>query len=141
MGCVSIAWRLWGGFGGPQKYALFSLGGDQMFRGFDNKERIGNAGWIGSLEWRVPIIRESHVSVCDQVVGLRNLSLAPFYDVGAMYADGRSYGPPAHALGIGLRMDVAWFSFIERTTVRFDVAKTLNASTPVQFWFGITHPF
>ena len=35
-----------------------------------------------------------------------------------------------HALGAGLRADVAWFSFIERTVVRIDVAKTVNAATP-----------
>jgi hypothetical protein len=44
-------------------------------------------------------------------------------------------------LGAGLRVDIAWFSMIERTTIRFDVAKTLNSSAPVQFWFGVQHPF
>jgi hypothetical protein len=47
----------------------------------------------------------------------------------------------AHAVGGGLRLDVAWFSFIERTILRFDVAKTVNADTPLQFWFGVQHPF
>ena len=45
------------------------------------------------------------------------------------------------ALGLGLRFDVVWFSFIERTTVRFDVAKTVNAASPVQFWLGIQYAF
>ena len=45
------------------------------------------------------------------------------------------------AVGGGLRLDVALFSFVERITLRFDVAKTVNANTPVQFWFGIQHPF
>jgi hypothetical protein len=49
--------------------------------------------------------------------------------------------PIAHAVGLGLRVDVAWLALIERTTFRFDVAKTVNSSAPVQFWFGITHPF
>jgi hypothetical protein len=30
---------------------------------------------------------------------------------------------------------------IERTTLRFDNAKTVNGSYPLQFWFGIQHPF
>ncbi|QVL31100.1 BamA/TamA family outer membrane protein [Telmatocola sphagniphila] len=138
---TKLAWRAWGAYGGPDKYALFTLGGSELFRGFDQNERQGNAGWIGSLEWRVPILTESRLSIVDQTVGLRNLALAPFYDVGNMYSDGKSYGPPVHAVGVGLRMDVAWFSFIERTSLRIDIAKTLNAATPTQLWFGITHPF
>jgi len=47
----------------------------------------------------------------------------------------------AHALGVGLRLDVAWFGLIERTMLRFDAAKTINDSSPWQFWFGIQHPF
>ena len=47
----------------------------------------------------------------------------------------------AHAVGGGLRVDVAVFSFIERATLRFDVAKTLNDNTPFQFWFGMQHAF
>jgi hypothetical protein len=38
-------------------------------------------------------------------------------------------------------VDVAWVSFVERTTLRFDFAKTVNERSPVQFWFGIQHPF
>jgi hypothetical protein len=36
---------------------------------------------------------------------------------------------------------MALFSFIERATLRFDAAKALNTGTPVQFWFGVQHPF
>ena len=50
-------------------------------------------------------------------------------------------GRVAHALGAGLRVDVAIFSFIERATFRFDVAKTINDSTPFQLWFGMQHAF
>lgn len=138
---TKIAWRGWGAFGGPSEYALFTLGGSRLFRGFDLDQRQGNWGWIGSLEWRVPICTESRVSVLDNTVGFRNLYLAPFYDVGNMYVNNQSFGPPAHALGLGFRLDVAWFSFIERTTMRLDVAKSVNTATPWQVWFGITHPF
>jgi hypothetical protein len=40
-----------------------------------------------------------------------------------------------------VRLDVSIFSFLERARVRLDAAKTLNAATPVQFWFGVQHPF
>jgi hypothetical protein len=64
-----------------------------------------------------------------------------FYDVGEVFQNGRSVDGVAHALGAGLRVDISLFSFIERMTLRFDVAKTINASTPVQLWFGIQQAF
>jgi hypothetical protein len=42
---------------------------------------------------------------------------------------------------VGLRVDVAIFSFIERATLRFDAGKTINDNRPWQFWFGIQHAF
>ena len=44
-------------------------------------------------------------------------------------------------LACGLRFDVTWFGFVERTTLRFDVAKAINVDTPVEFWFGANMPF
>ncbi|HXD86262.1 MAG TPA: hypothetical protein VN641_07200 [Urbifossiella sp.] len=44
-------------------------------------------------------------------------------------------------VGCGLRVHVAIFSFIERATFRFDIAKTINDSTPVQLWFGMQNAF
>ena len=44
-------------------------------------------------------------------------------------------------LHVGIRVDTAIFSFIERATLRLDVAKTINANSPVQVWFGVQHPF
>jgi hypothetical protein len=32
-------------------------------------------------------------------------------------------------------------SLIERATLRFDVAKTVNSSAPWQFWVGFALPF
>jgi outer membrane translocation and assembly module TamA len=75
------------------------------------------------------------------VGGVRNVWLATFYDVGEVYANGHSVGGVAHALGAGVRVDLSVFSFIERATVRFDFAKTINAATPFQFWFGVQHAF
>jgi hypothetical protein len=77
----------------------------------------------------------------DSTVGARNLWLAAFYDVGAVYVNGKGVGGVAHALGVGLRVDTAIFSFIERATLRFDMGKTINSNTPFQFWFGVQHAF
>jgi hypothetical protein len=125
----------------PAEGEYFALGGGSLFRGFDLAERQGNMLWVTNLEWRVPIVRHLCWDVCDHIAGLRGVYLAPFYDVGAIYANGHQVGEVAHALGVGLRLDVTWFSFIERTTVRIDAAKTVNEASPWQFWLGVQHAF
>jgi hemolysin activation/secretion protein len=136
-----VAGRVYGAAGLPNNGEYFPLGGADLFRGFDVQQRQGSMIWLASLEWRIPLVRQVNWDCCDHVVGVRNVYMAPFYDVGNAYVLGHEEGPVAHALGLGLRVDVAWLSLIERTTLRFDVAKTLNATTPWQFWFGFQHPF
>ena len=100
--------------------------------------RCGSA--TRSCAW--PLARDVTWDCLDHCVGARNVWLATFYDVGAVYANGRIVGGNvAHAVGVGLRVDVAVFSFIERATLRFDVGKTINGGTPLQFWFGVQHAF
>jgi hypothetical protein len=125
----------------PDEGEIFALGGSTLFRGFDLAERQGSFLWVGNVEWRLPVVQRVCWDAADHVVGLRNLWVAPFYDVGEIYANGHSVGGVAHALGLGLRADVAWFSFIERTILRVDAAKTVNAPSPWQFWLGMEHAF
>jgi hemolysin activation/secretion protein len=125
----------------PDRGNFYALGGGTLFRGFDLAERQGSFLWVGNVELRLPLFRDVEWDALDHTVGARNVWLATFYDVGAIYADGRSVQGVAHALGAGLRVDTAIFSFIERATLRFDVGKTLNAPTPFQFWFGVQHAF
>lgn len=136
-----LAYRIYGALATPTNGQFFSLGGNQLFRGFDLSERQGSAMWIGSLEWRLPIIWDKEWDGLDHTVGLRKVQLAAFCDVGNIYANERPVGPTAVDVGLGLRVELAWLSFLERSTFRLDFAKTVNASTPVQFWLGIQHPF
>jgi hypothetical protein len=136
-----LAVRLYGAMGLPTRGLFFTMGGGELFRGFDLAERQGSAVWVGSLEWRAPLAKGLTWDAFDHIVGLRNVYAAAFYDVGDAYVRGHSVGSVAHALGGGLRLDMAWFGFVERTTLRLDVAKTVNADSAVQVWFGIQHPF
>jgi Peptidase family M1 domain len=136
-----LAARVAGAVGWPEHGLYYALGGSTLFRGFDLAERQGNAFWVVNLEWRIPIVRNVEWDVCDHLAGLRAISLAAFYDVGCIYADGQQIGPVAHAIGGGLRYDMAVFSFLERFVLRLDVAKTLNEASPVQVWFGVQHAF
>jgi Peptidase family M1 domain/Omp85 superfamily domain len=136
-----FAYRLGGGAGIPDDGQFFALGGGDQFRGFDPRQRQGSAVWVGSLEWRVPIIQNSEWDFCYRIGSVRNVYLAPFTDIGNAYVNGHQLGNTAVAVGLGLRVDVQWLGIIERTMLRFDVAQTVNDSTPVQFWFGVSHPF
>ena len=135
------AFRLGGAAALPLGGEFFSLGGGDQFRGYDLSQRQGSITWVGSVEWRVPVFTNLALDVCDHIAGIRNVYLAPFYDVGDAYVNGHSLGPTAHAVGAGLRVDVAWLGLIERTILRLDIAKAIGGNTPVQVWFGVQHPF
>src|SRR5207302_6479518 len=136
-----LALRVYGAGGLPDEVEYFPLGGGSLFRGFDQAERQGSLVWVASAEWRVPLLRGLKWDCCDHVLGLRSIWGAAFYDVGDALVRGHSFGPVAHAVGGGLRLDVAIFSLVERATFRFDVAKTVNTNSAVQLWFGIGMPF
>ncbi len=125
----------------PNYGQFYSLGSDTLYRGFDLAQRQGNALWVGNLEMRIPLARNIECDALDHVVGARNIWMVAFYDVGEVFSGGRSVDGVANALGAGLRADIALFSFIERATLRIDVAKTINAATPFQLWFGLQQAF
>ncbi|HEV3203438.1 MAG TPA: M1 family aminopeptidase, partial [Gemmataceae bacterium] len=136
-----LAARVYGGIGFPTRGDFFPLGGAGLFRGFDLAERQGSMVWVGSMEWRFPIVKGLNWNICDRGVGLRGISGVTFYDVGNAYVSGHPQGNVAHAAGGGFAFDVAWFSFVERTTIRLDVGQSLNSSAPLQFNFYFQHPF
>ena len=136
-----LAVRVGGGAALPDNGQFFALGGGDNFRGFDLAERQGSVIWLASVEWRVPLCTNLRTDMLDHFIGVRNVYFAPFYDVGNAYVSGHPIGNTAHAVGAGLRVDVTWLGLIERTTIRLDVAQTVNGHYPTQFWFGIQHPF
>ena len=50
--------------------------------------RQGSITWVGSVERRVPLCTNLSLDVCDHVAGVRNVYLAPFYDIGDAYLEG-----------------------------------------------------
>ncbi len=136
-----VAVMVYGAMGLPNNGLFFSLGGSQAFRGFDLTMRQGSAIWGTDIELRSPLATGLTWDLCDHVMGIRNIYSALFYDVGNAYVQNKPDGPIAHAVGAGIRLDVAWFGFVERSVLRFDMAKCLNENTPMQFWFGFQQPF
>jgi hypothetical protein len=136
-----LACRLYGATGLPVCGQLFALGGPQLFRGMDLAGRQGSSVWVGSVEWRSPLVSDVHWDICDHMVGIRDISLAAFQDAGNAYLDHQKLGSTLFAPGAGIRINLAWFSFIERSVLRLDAAKCLNSHAPVQFWVGFEQPF
>jgi hypothetical protein len=141
LGDTRLAGRIYGATSLPSRGEFFTIGGSTLFRGFDQAIRQGSTAWVGSLEWRVPVAKGLVWDACDHIMSLRNIYGAFFYDVGDAYVQGHSVGPVAHGLGAGVRLDVTWFGFVERTTLRLDVSKAVNVDAPVQFWLGVGVPF
>ena len=141
LAATRVAVRAYGATSVPGRGEFFSMGGSDLFRGFDLAQRQGSTVWVCSAEWRFPILRETNYACLDKVARVKNVYGAAFYDVGDAYIRGVPLAPVAQAVGGGLRLDVAWFSFVERTTLRVDVARTVNAETGVQVWFGLNQPF
>jgi len=137
-----FAFRAYGAFGLPNYVQYFALGGSELFRGFSLAQRQGSALWVGSLEWRFPVLKDLNWGFFDRALCLRNIYAAAFCDVGDVYLKGQQLGGGvAEAVGAGLRLDVAWFTFVERTIIRIDMAQTVNSSAPMQIWAGLEHPF
>ena len=136
-----LAGRVYGATGLPTRGEFFTMGGDSLFRGYDQSQREGSSVWVGSVEWRVPLAKGLTYDAFDHVMGLRNIYGAAFYDVGNAYLKGHAVGPTAQDVGVGLRLDVNWFGFVERTILRFDVAQSIEGDAPTQFLFAVGAPF
>lgn len=137
-----FAFLAYGGVALPNRGEFFTLGGSSQFRGFNLSQRQGSALWGSDLELRVPIARNLTCDFFDHIMGVRNIYTALFYDIGDAYVANHSQGPVAHALGAGLRVDIAWFGFVERSMLRLDMAQCINESgTGTQFWIGFQQPF
>lgn len=137
-----IALRVYGGFGSPGNIPLFRLGGGRRLRALDLQEQLGTAVWLTTVEYRYPIWGNVDQDLVDHIIGIRNILGAVFVDTGQSYLRGR-WGPVVNGVGIGIRFDCALFAFLERATLRVDVAQPIGLSGghgPV-IWFGINQVF
>ncbi len=136
-----MAFRAYGGMGFPDTAPYFRLGGGRRLRALPLQDQIGSSVWLLTTEWRFPIWGEIDRDFIDHIVGLKNIYGAAFYDVGQSYLHGR-WGPVVHGPGFGLRFDVALFAFLERATLRIDLAQPvgLGPRGPV-IWFGLNQVF
>ena len=72
----------------------FALGGLGSVRGYEQNQRIGDNGILGSVELRMPIIRDP------DRIGL--IQLAPFFDAGTIWSDGEELNNSSTLASLGL---------------------------------------
>lgn len=135
-----IALRAYGGLGVPDTSPYFRLGGGRRLRALDLADETGSSVWLATVEWRFPIWSEIDRDALDHVVGFRNLQGVAFYDVGETYLSGR-WRPVVHGVGIGLRLDVSLFAFLERASFRLDVAQPIGGEWGPTVWVGMNQVF
>jgi Peptidase family M1 domain len=137
-----IAYRAYGGFSYPDNLNLFRLGGGTRLRALDLAQFQGSSVWLSTLEWRFPLWANIDEDFADHVVGFRNLIGTVFYDVGQSYLRGH-FSDVVHGIGVGFRVDTALFAFLERASMRVDLAQPVGIGTklgPV-LWFGLNQVF
>jgi hypothetical protein len=135
-----FAFRAYGGYSWPGWANLFRLGGGQRLRALDLTSQEGSSVWLLTVEWRFPIWREINHDVLDHTLSFRHLYGAAFYDVGQSFLKDH-WGPVVHGPGFGLRWDVILFSFLERATLRLDIAQPIGVKGGPVLWFGINQVF
>ena len=139
---LRLAYHAYGGFGYPDTSPYFRLGGGNRLRALDLSQNLGSSIWLNSFELRFPVWSNVDTDAVDHVVGFRNLLGALFYDVGQSYLRNR-WSPVVHGVGVGFRIDVALFSFLERASLRVDLAQPVGVGTkrgPI-LWFGLNQAF
>jgi hypothetical protein len=135
-----FAGRVYGGWAWPDTSPFFRLGGGRRLRALDLVSQEGSSVWLATAEWRMPLWRAIDRDCLDHTVTFRNLYGAAFYDVGQSYFNGR-WGPVVHGPGLGLRLDVTLFAFLERATVRLDIAQPIGVRGGPVMWFGLNQVF
>lgn len=137
-----FALRTYGGWAWPDTDTYFRLGGGRRLRALDLVTEEGSSVWLTTAEWRFPLYRDIHYDVADHILSPKHLYGVAFLDVGQSYFNGQ-WGPVVYGPGFGLRLDVTLFAFLERVTIRLDLAQPigLNPSRGPILWFGFNQVF
>ena len=135
-----LALRLAGGYAWPHDVFAFRLGGGDRHRALNLDQAEGNAFWLGTVEWRVPIGPDWDADAFDGAATLQRFNAVVFYDVGGV-AFGGGWSRTLHGVGAGLRADVRLMSFLERGALRLDLAQPIGIGQSPVVWLGFSQAF
>ncbi len=138
----TFALRMKYGFGYPDDKNLFELGGMNGLRGFDRKTIRGAEGFLGSAEYRFPLLQRINLSAFDHHLGLESVGGVAFFDAGQAWFNDFDDTQLKKDAGLGLRFMVNIGSFLEKVLLRFDAAQSINESKEdPHYWFTVNHAF
>lgn len=103
----------------------FGIGGVDTVRGYRQNQRVGDSGIIGSVEVRVPLIRNT--------AGESVLQLTPFFDVGTVWSHRNETGATATlaSIGTGLRWQIDT-NMSARLDIGIPLLNTTNLGSSLQ---------
>ncbi|PPT05686.1 Hemolysin activation/secretion protein [Geitlerinema sp. FC II] len=78
----------------------FSIGGPTTVRGYLQNQRVGDSGVVGSVELRVPVLRDPG--------GWGTVQLTPFVDVGTVWNLGSDREVPSPSTLVGTGIGLRW---------------------------------
>ncbi len=138
-----MAYRLKGMGGFPDDKNLFQLGGPYGLRGYDRKTLRGSIAFLGSVEYRFPLIDNLRISFFDNLIGFENISGVVFFDAGQNWYSSFADSELKKNAGAGLRFTVTIGSLLEKIILRLDAATPINDpdQDDTNVWFGINHAF
>ncbi len=140
-----LAFRGKYGWGFPDDKNLYELGGMNGLRGFDRKTIRGANIWLGSVEYRFPIIEDIKVGRRFGVshwLDLESISGVAFFDGGTAWREDYEDAKFRRDAGFGLRAKVNVGSLLENALLRLDVAEAIgDGERDPHVWFGVNQAF
>ena len=137
-----LALHLKSGWGFPSDKNLFELGGDESLRGYGRKAMRGSRFFLGSLEYRFPLIRQTNLRLLDNIISISAFQGVAFFDAGRIWHGDVEKSNIKKDAGLGLRVHVDIGSYLEKLILRIDVAQAINEpKEDPHVWFGISHAF
>ncbi len=137
-----LAFRAKVGAGYPEDKYLFYLGSDTALRGYDYKDIKGSSMFLGSLEYRFPILEDLDKRLFWQTFNLDQLQGVLFFDAGSAGFDHLFESGFKKDAGIGLRFYFDVAGGAERFALRIDAAWPIDSvENDAHVWVGINHVF
>jgi hypothetical protein len=137
-----LAFRVKGGWGYPDDKELFRLGGMDGLRGYNRKDVRGANVFLGSVEYRFPILKDINRNFLDHLLSFEGVDGVVFFDAGQAWFGDFADSRLRKDAGGGMRLSVNIGSFLEKVIIRADVAQAVHDSgEDPRFWFGVNHAF
>ena len=102
----------------------------------------GSRFFLGSLEYRFPLIRQTNLRLLDNIISISAFQGVAFFDAGRIWHGDVEKSNIKKDAGLGLRVHVDIGSYLEKLILRIDVAQAINEpKEDPHVWFGISHAF